>query len=70
MDTPEVFRCKTCGRRIPRAVAEVSLKRGKVPAYCAQPRPCRNTGKARKRRARKDQPSAADSAVEAKNGTP
>jgi hypothetical protein len=49
-DAP-VFRCKTCGKRIPRAVAEVSLKRGKVPAYCAKPRPCRNTGKSRARRA-------------------
>lgn len=51
MDEPQIYRCKTCGRRIPKAAAALALSRGKVPAYCAKPRPCRNTGKARIRRA-------------------
>ena len=44
-----VYRCRVCKKWISRAWVDRALARGKVPAYDT-PR-CRNTGKARIRRA-------------------
>ena len=50
-DQTTVYRCAVCNRRIKRELVAVALSRGKVPRYCGPAH--RNTGKSRKRRARK-----------------